>query len=129
MYLGNVDLPLLAADKIENYLTSRLPLIDEILRKDGRPIDPVLPTHVTEPVDLGFGEGNTTIFDLRFAFHVVNSDCYKQKRSPVVHLYYQNLSTRLLQACHLKLTAGSLDYVSVCSTTSSSRFYLDLTRL
>lgn len=44
------------------------PVVSEIRRKDGQPMDPILPQRVTEPVDIGFGEGITKILDFGYAF-------------------------------------------------------------
>jgi hypothetical protein len=69
-------------DEIERYLAHAKPSEDEIRRKDGRPTDPSLPVRVTEPIDLGFGEGNTKIFDFGFAFEAIDGVCYSREAFP-----------------------------------------------
>lgn len=49
---------------------------------DGKPTDPALPTHVTEPVDIGFGEGAAKIIDLGFSFGPIEEGEYGRAHFP-----------------------------------------------
>ena len=79
---GNLTLPPPSSAEIEDYLIRIPPRVDEVRRKDGSPTKPTLPTCVTEPIDLGFGEGVARIIDLGFAFRPNQGGQYGQDCFP-----------------------------------------------
>ena len=79
---GNVALPPPPRRHIEQYLATRQPPVHQVRRKDGTPTHPNLPRQVTEPVDIGFGEGNTNILDFGYAFRAIEGGSYKRAQFP-----------------------------------------------
>ncbi|KAK4158348.1 kinase-like domain protein [Chaetomidium leptoderma] len=79
---GNIALPPPPGDEIEDHLARESPLVHEVRRKDGQPTHPALPTHVTEPVDIGFGEGSAKILDLGYSFRPADGGQYSRSHFP-----------------------------------------------
>lgn len=67
LYPGNVTLPASSIEEVQFLLHQ--PLIEhKVEREDGAPTPKCLPTSVTKPVDLGFGDGTRKTIDFRFSF-------------------------------------------------------------
>lgn len=94
---GNVALPLPPYEGIERFLAEP-PLEHQVRRKDEQPTPPQLPNRVTEPEDLGFGDGDCRILDFGFSFRpsqdsFCTSDDFSQAVPPPPELLNPGMKT------------------------------------
>lgn len=75
LHPGNVVLPPPTREHLERFL-ARPPLEHDVVRIDGDPTPPYLPRRVTEPENIGYGDGNIKLIDFGYAFRPTNGVAY-----------------------------------------------------
>lgn len=77
LHPGNVALPPPTRDDIELVL-AKPPREYDVLREDGEPTPTHLPQRVSEPEDIGFGNGDIKLIDFGYAFRPTDGVAYSR---------------------------------------------------
>ncbi|KND92875.1 putative myosin light chain kinase [Tolypocladium ophioglossoides CBS 100239] len=75
LHPGNVALPPPTREHIDQFLT-KPPLEHKVIRKDEEPTPAHLPQLVTEPENIGYGDGDIKLFDFGYAFQAIDGVAY-----------------------------------------------------
>ncbi|KAK2612294.1 hypothetical protein QQS21_001720 [Conoideocrella luteorostrata] len=77
LHPDNIALSPPARELIDQFLT-RPPLEHEVIRKSGKPTPALLPRHVTEPENIGYGSVDIKLLDFGYAFRPTDGVAYSR---------------------------------------------------